>query len=132
MSARPIGKIDGRWLVNGNAIPEPHEVHIEHTNVAGEDTGRAENGVMKITWIRRDVRRVSMKWHALTGAEVAHIIGLMQGNEYEFIYWDAGSKSFHGYTGDNDYSIYSYSPKIYGDEENKGLYTDLSIDAVEL
>ena len=125
-----IGKVDGRWKVNGSNIPQPQEVHIEHTNVASDDSGRSEDGKMKLTWIRKDVRKVSMKWHSLTGNEVAYIRGLMQGNEYDFTYWDAGEQSMRAYTGDNDYNIYSYNPKIYGNEG--GLYIDFSIDAVEI
>lgn len=128
--SKPIGKKDGRWKVNGHTIPQPQSVSIEHTNVASSDSGRAENGKMKITWVRRDVRKVKMKWNALTGDEVTEIRNLMQGKEYTFTYWDNGSKSMSAYTGDNDYNIYSYNPKIYGDRG--GLYTDFSIDAVEL
>lgn len=125
-----IGKIDGRWKVNNTNIPQPQEVHIEHTNVASEDSGRDENGTMHITWKRRDVCKVAMKWKVLTGNEVAQIRGLMQGNTYTFKYWDAGSKTMTAYTGDNDYNIYSYNPNLYASEG--GLYTDFSIDAVEI
>lgn len=131
---KPIGKYakaeNHYWWVDGNMIPIPQEVHIEHTNVAGEDSGRAEDGVMKIIWKRTDVRKVSMKWHALTGNEVAAIRNLMQGKEYQFTYFDAGAQTMSAYTGDNDYNIYSYNPLIFGDQG--GLYTDFSIDAVEL
>lgn len=125
-----IGKKDDRWKVNGVNIPQPQEVSIEHTNVTSEDSGRNEKGVMKITWIRTDVRKVAMKWKALTGDEVAAIRNLMQGKEYEFTYWDNGVQTMNAYTGENDYNIYSYNPKIYGNEG--GLYTDFSINAVEL
>lgn len=125
-----IGKKDGRWSVGGVTIPQPQEVTIEHTNVTTEDSGRNEKGIMEITWLRTDIRKVSMKWKALTGNEVAEIRGLMQGKEYDFSYWDAGQQTMHAYTGENDYSIYSYHPDIFGNEG--GLYTDFSINAVEL
>ena len=137
MGFKPIGKYNDEvhrphyWKVNGTKIPIPHEVHIEHTNVAGEDSGRDENGTMHIIWIRKDVRKVSMKWHSLTGKEVEAIRNLMQGQEYKFDYYDAGAQSIaKAYTGDNDYSIHAYHPKIY--EDQGGLYVDFSIDAVEL
>ena len=136
MGFKPIGKYNDDvhqthyWKVNGTKIPIPQEVKIEHTNVADSDSGRNEKGVMKITWLRRDVKKVSMKWNALTGNEVEAIVNLMQGKEYTFSYYDNGAKSFSGYTGDSDYSIYAYHPNIYGDQG--GLYTDFSIDAVEL
>lgn len=125
-----IGSIDGKWQVNGINIPQPQSVSIEHTNVASEDSGRAEDGIMKITWVRTDVRKVSMKWNALTGNEVAFIRNLMQGKEYVFTYWDGGTQTMNAYTGDSDYDIYSYNSRLYGDDG--GLYTNFSIDAVEL
>ena len=125
-----IGKIDGRWKVNGTDIPQPQSVKIEHTNVAGEDSGRDENGTMHIIWKRTDVKKISMKWSSLTGNEVKQIRNLMQGKVYKFTYWDAGTQTITAYTGDNDYSIYSYNPKLYGNQG--GLYTDFSIDAVEM
>lgn len=125
-----IGKIDGRWKVGNTDIPQPQEVHIEHTNVTSDDSGRDENGVMHITWKRTDVKKVSMKWKALTGNEVETIRNLMQGKSYTFTYWDNGTKTMTAYTGDNDYNIYSYHPNLYGNEG--GLYTDFSIDAVEM
>ena len=125
-----IGKIDGRWKVGNTFIPQPQEVHIEHTNVTSDDSGRDENGVMHITWKRTDVRKVAMKWKALTGNEVEFIRNLMQGKSYTFTYYDNGSKTMTAYTGDNDYNIYSYNPNLYGNEG--GLYTDFSIDAVEM
>lgn len=128
--SKPIGKKDGRWKVDGHNIPQPQSVDIEHTNVASPDSGRAENGVMKIVWVRKDVRKVKMRWNALTGNEVTEIRNLMQGKEYTFTYWDAGTQSMKAYTGDNDYHIHSYNPKIYGDQG--GLYTNFSIDAVEM
>lgn len=125
-----IGKIDGRWKVNGVDIPQPQEVHIEHTNVASDDSGRSEDGVMKLTWVRTDVKKVAMKWKVLTGNEVAAIKGLMQGKTYTFTYYDAGIQTMTAYTGDNDYDIYSYNPNLYGNDG--GLYRDFSIDAVEM
>ena len=118
------------WKVNGVKIPIPQECHIEHTNVTSEDSGRDENGVMHITWKRTDVKKVSMKWKALTGNEVQSILNLMQGKIYSFDYYDAGAKSMTAYTGDNDYNVYMYNDKMYGG--SGGLYTDFSIDAVEI
>lgn len=120
----------GRWAVNGTPIYVPTSVQIEHTNVAAEDSGRTEDGVMHITWVRRDVVKVHLKYSALTGAECDFMRSLMQGKEYTFTYYDNGVHTINAYTGDNDYTIYSTNDKIYGTEG--GLYQDMSIDAVEL
>lgn len=126
-----IGRKDknGYWAVNGTPIYVPSEVTVTHTNVVSKDSGRTEDGINHITWIRRDVRKVALKYNALTGEEVEFMRNLMQGKEYTFHYYDAGKQSFSAYSGDCTYTEYSYHPSIYGDEG--GLYTDFQIDAVE-
>lgn len=54
-----INKLDttGSWAVNGTPIYIPSAgVKVAHTNVAGSGSGRTEDGVMHIDWVRRDVR----------------------------------------------------------------------------
>lgn len=127
-----IGRKDtkGYWAVDSTPIYVPSEVTVTHTNVASKDSGRTEDGYNHITWVRRDVRKVSLTYHALTGDEVKFMRNLMQGKEYTFHYFDAGKESFSAYTGDNDYEIYAYSPQLYEDEG--GLYRNFKIDAVEM
>lgn len=127
-----IGRLDtkGYWAVNDSPIYVPSKVKVTHTNVVSKDSGRTEDGINHITWIRRDVRKVSMTFNALTGNEVKRMRDLMQGKEYTFHYFDAGKESFSAYTGDNDYDIYAYHPQLYEDEG--GLYVDFQIDAVEM
>lgn len=129
---RHIGKMDtkGYWMVNSASIYVPSEVQVTHTNVVSKDSGRTEDGINHITWIRRDVRKVSLKYYALTGNEVKYMRDLMQGKEYTFHYFDAGREHFSAYTGDNDYQIYAYHPTLWEDEG--GLYRDFQIDAVEM
>ena len=131
MAEKHIGVLDteGRWAVNNTAIYIPSkDIDLNHTNVTGQDTGRRENGVNKIIWVRRDVRKVNMKWNVLTGNEVHRKLNLMQGKEFTFHYWDNGKKSFKGYCGEINYTIHS------GElcKDSGGLYTNITINVVEL
>lgn len=125
-----INKMDttGSWAVDGAPIYVPSSgIKVSHTNVAGSGSGRTEDGVMHIDWVRRDVRKVTLQYKAMSGAEMNYLLGLMQGREYTFTFRDRGSvHTMQAYSGDCDYTYYSAA---LGDDD---LYTDVSIDAVEL
>lgn len=119
----------GHWMVGSSHIyiPAPN-VKIEHTNVASSDSGRTEDGVMHINWVRRDVRKVNLVYTAISGDEKDEMLALMQGQEFTFTYWDNGAKSFSGYCGECSYEAYS---SVHHADEG-GVYTNFSINVIEL
>lgn len=120
-------KIDtqGHWAVNGTPIFVPSsEITVTHTNVAGSSSGRTADGVMHIDWVRRDVRKVELKYKAMTGAELNTLLGLMQGQEFTFTFFDRGTvQTMSAYSSESSYTYYS---------EALDIYTDVSINAIEL
>ncbi len=109
-------------------IPSP-DIQIQHTNVASSDSGRTEDGVMHIDWVRRDVVKVNLKYSSITGAEVAYMLNLMQGKEFQFKYYDLGQiKTISAYCGESSYS--KYNDTLY--ESEGGMYTDFSINVIEM
>lgn len=89
-----INKLDtqGYWMVGNNHIYIPSTpCKVEHSNVTAAETGRDETGYMHIYWLRRDVRKVFLKYNAITESEVAYLEGLMQGKEFTFKFLDQGA-----------------------------------------
>ena len=65
---------DGKWAVNGTPIYTPSpDTSISHESIQSADTGRTEDGVMHIDWVRTNMVKVSMQWDYLTGKEVAYL-----------------------------------------------------------
>lgn len=120
-------KVDntGHWAVNGTPLFVPSAgIKVTHTNVAGSSSGRTEDGVMHIDWVRRDVRKVELKYKAMTGAELDTLVGLMQGQEFSFTFSDRGSvHTMNAYASECSYTYTS---------EALDIYTDVSINAIEL
>ena len=89
--------------------------------MAGSDSGRAEDGIMHIDWVRRDVRKVYLKYAMMTAAELNTVMSLMQGKEFTFTFRDMGTtQTMNAYVGESKYSLYSYSAttgEIYKDVE---------------
>ena len=126
-------------------VPAPN-IKIEHTNVASADSGRTEDGVMHITWVRRDVKKVNLMYNAISGKEKSVMEKLMQGKEFWFLYLDtnhtadptytdgdytmanmATVNSFYGYCGESNYQYYS---SVHYASEG-GIYTNFSINVIE-
>lgn len=118
---------NGYWTVNGTPLYVPDSVSIENDNIVSPDTGRAESGVMKITWVRRTVRKVILRFNHLTGNEKSFMHDLMQGREFTFTYYDNGIQSMEAYCGRDSYDQVNLSN--YAREG--GEYKDYVIDIIE-
>ena len=120
----------GYWMVGSSHIYVPSECKVEHSNVAGSDSGRDESGVMHIDWVRTDVHKVSLKYKAMTGAEVAYMENLMQGKEFTFTFLDKGTtKTISAYAAESSYDHYSYASGYYNGTQ---VYTDFEIHVIEI
>lgn len=124
-----MAKLDtaGEWMVNDNHIYIPSNgIQVEHTNLAGSSSGRTEDGVMHIDWVRRDIRKVNLRWSVLTGPELNYIMGLMQGKEFTLTFRDRGKvQTMSAYSSESSYTYYSAA---LGED----VYTDVSINAIEM
>lgn len=123
-----IGKLDtsGYWMVGSSHIYIPSECTVKHSNVAGSSSGRGEDGVMYIDWVRTDVRKVYLTYKALSGAEVSYMESLMQGKEFTFTYMDNGTTvTISAYAAESSYEQYSYS-------SGTQIYKNFTINVIEL
>ncbi len=124
-----MAKLDtaGEWMVNSNHLYIPSAgIKVEHTNLAGSSSGRTEDGVMHIDWIRRDIRKVGLMWKVLTASEMDYILGLLQGQEFTLTFKDRGKvQTMKAYASESSYTYYSAA---LGED----IYTDVSINAIEM
>ena len=124
-----MAKLDtaGEWKVNSSPLYIPSAgIKVEHTNLAGSSSGRTEDGVMHIDWVRRDIRKVNLQWKVLTASELDYILGLMQGKEFTLTFKDRGKvQTMSAYSSESSYTYYSAA---LGED----IYTDVSINAIEM
>lgn len=123
-----LRKLDdqGMWKVNDTPIYIPDvNVSIQYNHLAGEDSGRDESGYMHITWLRRNLAKVGLKYAMMTGDEYAYMLDLMHGQEFEFTYADKnGTHTIQGYTGDVSGTLYTRFNGI-------DIYKDVTINVIE-
>lgn len=124
-----MAKLDtaGEWMVNSSHLYIPSAgIKVEHTNLAGSSSGRTEDGVMHIDWVRRDIRKVNLQWKVLTASELDYVLGLMQGKEFTLTFKDRGKvQTMSAYSSESSYTYYSAA---LGED----IYTDVSINAIEM
>lgn len=124
-----INKLDtkGWWAVDGTPIYTPSTpCKVEHSNITGSSTGRSEDGIMRIDWVRTDVVKVFLTYKAITPAEVAYLENLMQGKEFVFTYRDMGqTKTANCYVGESSYEFYTYN------DELGEIYINFSMNVIE-
>ena len=118
----------GYWMVGSSHLYIPSfKTKVEHSNVAGASTGRSEDGIMRIDWVRRDVRKVFLQYAAMTATELAYTMNLLQGKEFTFTFRDQGTtQTFNGYVGESKYTFYTHSD-AYDDD----VYIDVAINVIE-
>ena len=123
-----MAKLDtkGEWKINDNPLYIPSAgIQVEHTNLAGSSSGRTEDGIMHIDWIRRDIRKVNLQWKVLSASELNYILDLMQGKEFTLTFKDRGKvQTMNAYSSESSYTYYSAA---LGED----IYTDISINAIE-
>lgn len=124
-----MAKLDtaGEWMVGSSHLYIPSAgIQVEHSNLAGSSSGRTEDGVMHIDWIRRDIRKVHLRWSVLTASELDYVLGLMQGQEFTLTFKDRGRvQTMKAYSSESSYTYYSAA---LGED----IYTDVSINAIEM
>ncbi len=124
-----MAKLDtaGEWMVNGSPLYVPSAgIKVEHTNLAGSSSGRTEDGIMHIDWVRRDIRKVHLQWKVLTAGELNYILGLMQGQEFILTFKDRGRvQTMSASSSESSYTSYRAA---LGED----IYTDVSINAIEM
>ena len=124
-----MAKLDtaGEWKINSSHLYIPSAgIKVEHTNLAGSSSGRTEDGIMHIDWVRRDIRKVYLQWKVLTASELDYVLGLMQGKEFTITFKDRGRvQTMYAYSSESSYTYYS-------DALGEAIYTDVSINAIEM
>ena len=118
----------GHWMVGSSHLYVPaYNTKVEHSNVTGSSTGRSEDGIMRIDWVRLDVRKVFLRYSAMSAHELSYTMGLLQGKEFTFTFRDQGTtQTFDGYVGESTYNYYTAS-----DLYDEDIYTDVEIHVIE-
>lgn len=118
----------GHFQINGDKQFVAKSLRVGFESLVGEDSGRTDDGVMRINWVFRRIRKVEIEMAPMTSIKVAELLGLVQGQEYELTYYDPldnVERTIEVYTSNSKSDLYS------GVVLN-GLWQGVSFNAIEL
>lgn len=123
-------RLSETWKINGKPIyaPDP-DTSISRTKLADENSGRSDDGMMHINYIRTGMHKVEIKYSALSAEEWKYMLDLLDESpeEMALTYLDPqnGVSTIRCYSGDDAGSL--YSSVLYG-----GLYRNCTFNCIEL
>lgn len=123
--SRPLSK---EYFVNGVPLYEPDAdggVEMEWNSIASENSGRTQDGVMHIEWVKSRIPKAKFSYGAVTKEEMAYMSNLVEGKTFQFTCprEDGSSETFEAYcstTSASRYSSYLYN----------GLYKSFKFDII--
>ena len=85
-------------------------IQPQYESIVSEDTGRTDDGVMHITWVKPIIRKYSIEMPPCSYADASAILSLVQGKTYQFTIFDPLSnseKTINAYTSNSNADVYS-------------------------
>lgn len=117
----------GCFIINGTEY-KAKAITSSFDSLATEDSGRTDDGVMHITWIKNKLRKWEIELPPCTAQEAYNVLSKVQGKIYYITIWDLSSNSevtTHVYTSNSAGDC--YSGVLYN-----GLYQGVKFSAIEL
>lgn len=117
----------GHFKINNEQF-EAKSLRVNYESLSGEDSGRTDDGVMRINWIFKKVRKVEIEMPPMESSNLSKLLSLVQGQEYNLTYFDPldnAEKTIQVYTSNSKTDL--YSGMIL-----KGLWQGVAFNAIEL
>ena len=117
----------GHFKINNEQF-EAKSLRVNYESLSGEDSGRTDDGVMRINWIFKKVRKVEIEMPPMKSSDLSKLLSLVQGQEYNLTYFDPldnAEKTIQVYTSNSKTDL--YSGMILG-----GLWQGVAFNAIEL
>lgn len=117
----------GSIKINGQKFAV-QSLKVNWESLQADDSGRTDDGVMHITWVKRKVRKLEIGLPPCTSQKISALFSLIQGQEYNITYFDPlenKEKAIRVYTSNS--STDCYSGVIKG-----GIWQNATFNAIEL
>ena len=119
----------GHFMINDD-IQEyvAKSLKVNYESLSGEDSGRTDDGVMRINWIFRKIRKVEIEMPPMTSQELSRLLSRVQGQEQYLTYYDPLDNV------ERKAKVYTSNSKtdLYSGIIMNGLWQGVSFNAIEL
>ena len=117
----------GHFKVNGTEY-KAQSIKVNLESLASEDSGRTDDGVMRINWVLKKIRKVFIEMPPSITADIAPLLSAVQGQTYSLTYFDPlanAEKTITAYTSKGSSSL--YNGVLYN-----GLWQGTQFNAIEV
>ena len=118
----------GHFKINDDKEFVAKSLKVNYESLSGEDSGRTDDGVMRINWIFRRIRKVEIEMPPMTSQELSKLLSRVQGQEYYLTYYDPLDNV------ERKAKVYTSNSKtdLYSGIIMNGLWQGVSFNAIEL
>ena len=118
----------GHFKINDDKEFVAKSLKVNYESLSGEDSGRTDDGVMRINWIFRRIRKVEIEMPPMKSSDLSKLLSLVQGQEYYLTYYDPLDNV------ERRAKVYTSNSKtdLYSGIVMNGLWQGVSFNAIEL
>lgn len=112
----------------GSTEYKPKSLKVTYDSLATSNSGRSDNGTMKITWVRTNIRKVEVIMPPMKMAQLAALLNAVSGKTYNM--------TFHDPRTNTEVTVQMYtsnaSGECYSGVLYNGLYQGVEFHAIEV
>lgn len=112
----------------GNTEYSPKKFNVTYDSLATANSGRADDGTMKITWVRKNIRKIEIEMAPMTMSELSALLSAVSGQKYNMTFHDPKANA------ETTVQMYTSNAKgeCYSGVLHNGLYTGVAFSAIEV
>lgn len=117
----------GNFIIN-EVEYSPKSLTVTYDSLATSKSGRADDGTMKITWVRKNIRKLEIQMPPMRLAALHRLFVDVGGQKYDMTFWDPRTNqevTVEMYTSNTKGEC--YSGVLHG-----GLYQGVQFSAIEV
>ena len=106
----------------------PASITPSYESLASADSGRTDDGVMRISWVLDRVRKLEITMPPMTSQDLSSLVSLVQGKEYKMTFFDALTNQEL----ERKFYTSNSSADMYSGILRNGLWQNVSFNAIEV
>ena len=106
----------------------PASITPSYESLASADSGRTDDGVMRISWDLDRVRKLEITMPPMTSQDLSSLLSLVQGKEYKMTFFDALTNQEL----ERKFYTSNSSADMYSGILRNGLWQNVSFNAIEV
>ena len=112
----------------GSTEYKPKSLKITYDSLATSNSGRSDNGTMKITWVRKNIRKIEIEMPPMSISALSSLLTSVSGQIYNITIHDPKSNT------EDTFSVYTSNAQgdCYSGVLHNGLYQGVQFSAIEV